>query len=220
MTDESRKARLIMALRHQGIRDQRVLEAMESIPRDMFVPGPFQDHAWDDMALPISCGQTISQPYIVAYMTEQLELKPTHRVLEIGTGSGYQAAILSRLARRVYTIERHRSLLEEARKRFEALRLTNIESRIGDGYRGWPEAAPFDRIIVTAAAPRPPKALLDQLAEDGIMIIPVDAGPLYQELVKIRRTPEGFERETLIPVRFVPMLHGIARKSRSDDERK
>lgn len=215
MSEESRKARLIMALRHHGIRDQRVLEAMEEIPRDLFVPETFRDHAWEDMALPISCGQTISQPYIVAYMTEQLELKPHMRVLEIGTGSGYQAAILSRLARRVYTIERHRSLLEEARRRFEKLGLTNIESRVGDGYRGWPEAAPFDRIIVTAAAPRPPKALLEQLAEDGIMIIPVDAGPLYQELVKIRRTPEGFEREKLIPVRFVPMLHGIARKNGS-----
>jgi protein-L-isoaspartate(D-aspartate) O-methyltransferase len=215
VSEESRKARLIMALRHHGIRDQRVLEAMEEIPRDLFVPETFRDHAWEDMALPISCGQTISQPYIVAYMTEQLELKPHMRVLEIGTGSGYQAAILSRLARRVYTIERHRSLLEEARRRFEKLGLTNIESRVGDGYRGWPEAAPFDRIIVTAAAPRPPKALLEQLAEDGIMIIPVDAGPLYQELVKIRRTPEGFEREKLIPVRFVPMLHGIARKNGS-----
>ncbi len=212
VSDDSRKAQLIMTLRHHGIRDPRVLEAMEAIPRDLFVPATFRDHAWDDMALPIACGQTISQPYIVAYMTEQLELQPHMRVLEIGTGSGYQAAILSKLARRVYTIERHRSLLEEARRRFEQLGLNNIESRVGDGYRGWPEAAPFDRVIVTAAAPKPPKALLEQLAEDGIMIIPVDAGPLYQELVKIRRTPEGFERERLIPVRFVPMLHGIARK--------
>ncbi|HHN73300.1 MAG TPA: protein-L-isoaspartate(D-aspartate) O-methyltransferase [Thermopetrobacter sp.] len=212
MTDETRKARLIMALRHHGIRDQRVLEAIEAVPRDLFVPESFRDHAWDDMALPISCGQTISQPYIVAFMTEQLELKPTHRVLEVGTGSGYQAAILSKLVRRVYTIERHRALLEAARERFERLGLKNIESRVGDGYRGWPEAAPFDRIIVTAAAPKPPRALLDQLAEDGIMIIPVDAGPLYQELVKIRRTADGYERERLIPVRFVPMLHGIARR--------
>lgn len=201
-----------MALRHHGIRDQRVLEAIEAVPRDLFVPESFRDHAWDDMALPISCGQTISQPYIVAFMTEQLELKPTHRVLEVGTGSGYQAAILSKLVRRVYTIERHRALLEAARERFERLGLKNIESRVGDGYRGWPEAAPFDRIIVTAAAPKPPRALLDQLAEDGIMIIPVDAGPLYQELVKIRRTADGYERERLIPVRFVPMLHGIARR--------
>ncbi len=212
MNDDHHKARLIMALRSQGIRDQRVLEAMEAIPRDMFVPDTFHDKAWDDMALPISCGQTISQPYIVAYMTEQLEVEPASRVLEVGTGSGYQAAILAKLARRVFTIERHRPLLEEARRRFQKLGLINIETRVGDGYRGWPEAAPFDRIIVTAAAPKPPPELLEQLAEGGVMIIPVDSGPVYQELVKIRRTAEGFERERLLPVRFVPMLPGVARK--------
>jgi protein-L-isoaspartate(D-aspartate) O-methyltransferase len=212
MTDEHHKARLIMALRHNGIRNNAVLEAIESIPRDLFVPQTFRDQAWADMALPISCGQTISQPYIVAYMTEMLELKPNMRVLEIGTGSGYQAAILSRLARRVYTMERHRSLLEEARKRFEKLNLRNIETRVGDGSKGWPEAAPFDRIIVTAAAPRIPPALLDQLGEGGVMIIPVDSGPLYQKLVRVRRTKDGFEREDLLPVRFVPLLKGIARE--------
>ncbi len=217
MTEDVQKARLIMNLRHHGIRDPRVLEAMEEIPRDLFVPDTFRDQAWADTALPISCGQTISQPYIVAYMTEQLEVDPTSRVLEIGTGSGYQAAILSKLARRVYTIERHRHLMEDARRKFEQLGLTNIETRVGDGYRGWPEAAPFDRIIVTAAAPKVPPALLDQLAEGGIMVIPVDSGPLYQNLVRIRRTSEGFERETLIPVRFVPMLPGVARRSRDDN---
>ncbi len=212
MTEDVQKARLIMNLRHHGIRDSRVLEAMEEIPRDIFVPDTFRDQAWADMALPISCGQTISQPYIVAYMTEQLEVEPTSRVLEIGTGSGYQAAILSKLARRVYTIERHRHLMEDARRKFAQLGLTNIETRIGDGYKGWPEAAPFDRIIVTAAAPRVPPALLDQLVEGGIMVVPVDSGPLYQDLVRIRRTAEGFEREKLIPVRFVPMLPGVARR--------
>ncbi len=212
MTDEHHKARLIMALRHNGIRNNAVLEAIESIPRDLFVPQTFRDQAWADMALPISCGQTISQPYIVAYMTEMLELKPNMRVLEIGTGSGYQAAILSRLARRVYTMERHRSLLRQARERFEKLKLRNIETRVGDGSKGWPEAAPFDRIIVTAAAPKVPPALLDQLGEGGVMIIPVDSGPLYQKLVRIRRTKDGFEREDLLPVRFVPLLKGIARK--------
>ena len=213
MTDDQHKARLIMALRRNGVRDTRVLEAMEEIPRDLFVPETFRDQAWADMALPISCGQTISQPFIVAYMTEQLELEPRMRVLEIGAGSGYQAAVLSRLARRVYTIERHRPLLEAARERFEKLGLTNIETRVGDGSKGWPEAAPFDRIIVTAAAAKTPQALLDQLAEDGVMIIPVESTPLYQELVRIRRTREGFEREKLLPVRFVPLLKGVARKS-------
>ena len=217
MTEDIQKARLIMTLRHHGIRDPRVLEAMEEIPRDLFVPDTFRDQAWADTALPISCGQTISQPYIVAYMTEQLEVEPASRVLEIGTGSGYQAAILSKLARRVYTIERHRHLMEDARRKFEQLGLTNIETRIGDGYKGWPEAAPFDRIIVTAAAPRVPPALLDQLAVGGVMVIPVDSGPLYQNLVRIRRTAEGFEREKLIPVRFVPMLPGVARRTGETD---
>ena len=212
MTEDHHKARLIMALRHNGIRDTRVLEAIESIPRDLFVPETFRDQAWADMALPISCGQTISQPYIVAYMTQELELEPSMRVLEIGTGSGYQAAILSRLARRIFTIERHRDLLEQACASFKKLGLHNIETRLGDGSRGWPEAAPFDRIIVTAAAGRTPPALLDQLAEGGVMIIPVDSGPLYQKLIRIRRTPDGFEREELLPVRFVPLRKGIARK--------
>ena len=210
-------AHLIMSLRHHGIRDPRVLEAIEKTPRDLFVEEGWRDHAWDDTALPIACGQTISQPYIVAYMTEQLEVEPTSRVLEIGTGSGYQAAILSKRARRVYTIERHRHLMEDARRKFEQLGLTNIETRIGDGYKGWPEAAPFDRIIVTAAAPRVPPALLDQLAVGGIMVIPVDSGPLYQNLVRIRRTADGFEREKLIPVRFVPMLPGVARRRDETD---
>ncbi len=211
MNDAQARAKLIMELRHQGIRDPRVLEAMEEIPRERFVPRAFREHSWSDTALPISCGQTISQPYIVAYMTEALELQPNMRVLEIGTGSGYQAAILSRLARRVYTIERHPQLLEEAVRRFHELKLDNIETRLGDGYKGWPEAAPFDRIIVTAAAPKPPPALLEQLAEGGIMVIPVDSGALYQKLLRIRRTPEGFEREELLPVRFVPMVRGVQR---------
>ncbi|HHN67562.1 MAG TPA: protein-L-isoaspartate(D-aspartate) O-methyltransferase [Thermopetrobacter sp.] len=214
MTDQSTIARLIMTLRRHGIRDTRVLQAMEETPREMFVEAAFRDQAWADTALPIACGQTISQPYIVAYMTEQLEVTPTSRVLEVGTGSGYQAAVLARLARRVYTIERHRDLLEQAKRRFAALRLSNIETRVGDGHRGWPEAAPFDRIIVTAAAAHPPAALLDQLAEDGVMVIPLDAGAMHQELVRIRRTPGGFSRERLIPVRFVPMLKGVGRRGK------
>ena len=212
MHDAIAIARLIMHLRQQGIRDARVLEAMEKTPRDLFVEDSWQAHAWDDTALPIACGQTISQPYIVAYMTEQLQVGPRHRVLEVGTGSGYQAAILARLARRVFTIERHRDLLEQARRRFALLKLNNIETRLGDGHKGWPEAAPFDRIIVTAAARKVPPALLEQLAEGGIMIIPVDTPHGWQELEKIRHTPHGFERERLIPVRFVPMLDGVPRR--------
>jgi len=204
-------AHLIMSLRHHGIRDPRVLEAIEKTPRDLFVEEGWRDHAWDDTALPIACGQTISQPYIVAYMTEQLETRPAHRVLEIGTGSGYQAAVLARLVRRVFTIERHRHLLEQARRRFAKLGLTNIESRLADGRKGWPEAAPFDRIIVTAAADKVPEALLDQLAEGGIMVIPVGTPYGYQELMKITRTARGYERQRLMPVRFVPLLDGLPR---------
>ncbi len=213
-------AHLIMSLRHHGIRDPRVLEAIEKTPRDLFVEEGWRDHAWDDTALPISCGQTISQPYIVAYMTEQLEVEPHHRVLEVGTGSGYQAAVLARLARRVFTIERHRDLLELARRRFALLGLDNIEARLGDGYHGWPEAAPFDRIIVTAAPPKVPEALLDQLAEGGVMVIPVGTPYGYQELEKIVRTPHGFERKRLIPVRFVPMLDGVPRRGEREEAEK
>ncbi len=220
MSDQTAIAHLIMSLRHHGIRDARVLEAMERTPRDLFVEEGWRDHAWDDIALPIACGQTISQPYIVAYMTEQLEVEPHHRVLEIGTGSGYHAAVLARLARRVFTIERHRELLERARRRFALLGLDNIESRLGDGHKGWPEAAPFDRIIVTAAASRVPEALLDQLAEGGVMVIPVGTPYGYQELVKIIRTSRGYERKHLIPVRFVPMLDGVPRGGDDRDEQK
>ncbi len=206
MRDAESVASLIMRLRQHGIRDPRVLEAIERTPRDLFVDPEYRALAWEDTALPIACGQTISQPYIVAYMTEQLDVRPHHRVLEIGTGSGYQAAVLARLARRVHTIERHRELLEKARERFRRLGLDNIESRLGDGTRGWPEAAPFDRIITTAAARRVPRALLDQLKEGGIMIIPLQAGLDHQQLVRIERTPRGFERELLLPVRFVPLV--------------
>ncbi len=158
MSDPAAVAHLTMELRHHGIRDARVLEAIEKTPRDLFVEDGCLSRAWEDTALPIACGQTISQPYIVAYMTEQLEVSPRHRVLEVGTGSGYQGAVLARLARRVFTVERHRPLLEQARRRFALLGLDNIETRLADGYKGWPEAAPFDRIIVTAAAPRVPEA--------------------------------------------------------------
>lgn len=212
MTIDARKIRLIMALRRSGVTDTRVLAAIERVPREMFVPDSFLDQAWEDTALPIDLGQTISQPLVVALMTQALEVTDRHRVLEIGTGSGYQAAVLSRLCRRLYTIERLRPLLGEAERRFHALRLHNITARHGDGTRGWPEAAPFHRIMVTAAGgPEPPKDLTEQLAVGGVMVIPLAAGAYgEQRVVRIRRTDHGFDREDLWPVRFVPLLSDVA----------
>lgn len=206
MITDTGKIRLLMELRSQGVTDTRVLNAMEKTPRDLFVPEHLKDQAWANTALPIGSGQTISQPIVVATMTAKLAVGERMRVLEIGTGSGYQAAILARLARRVYSIERHRELLVEAQKRFDALGLHNITTRVGDGSRGWPEAAPFDRIIVTAAAARVPPALLDQLVPDGILVIPVGDGGWDQRLLRIRRTGEGFDEEVLMDVRFVPLV--------------
>ena len=207
MTDEAKKIRLVMDLRRAGISDTDVLGAIERVPRDLFVPETFQDRAYEDTALPIACGQTISQPYVVAFMSMALEVGKRMWVLEIGTGSGYQAAVLAHLCRRVYTIERQRDLIADAERRFEALKLSNITARFGDGFKGWPEAAPFDRIIVTAAAREMPQNLLDQLAEDGIMIVPV--GPSgNQTVMKVVRRGEEIETEALMPVRFVPMLSG------------
>ena len=210
MSLAARKIRLVMSLRRSGITDTRVLAAIERIPREAFVPQPFLDQAYEDQALPIGHGQTVSQPQVVAMMTQALELKPTHKVLEIGTGSGYQAAVLSRLARRVYSIERHRALLAEAEARFLALRLMNIHCRCGDGSLGWPEQAPFDRIILTAAAPARPKILLEQLKVGGIMVLPIGPDRGDQELVRIRRTDAGFEEAPLATVRFVPLVAGTA----------
>ncbi|HYG85113.1 MAG TPA: protein-L-isoaspartate(D-aspartate) O-methyltransferase [Azospirillum sp.] len=208
MSIEARKIRLIMALRRQGVTDTRVLAAIERIPREMFVPPSFLDQAWEDTALPIDLGQTISQPLIVALMTQALDVGDRHRVLEVGTGSGYQAAVLSRLCRRLYTIERLHPLLHEAEKRFHALRLHNITTRHGDGTRGWPEAAPFQRIMVTAAGgAEPPKDLTEQLPVGGVMVIPLAAGSYgEQRVVRIRRSENGYDREDLWPVRFVPLL--------------
>ena len=212
MTEEARKIRLIMELRRQGITDTRVLSAIERIPRELFVPQAFQDQAYENTALPIKHGQTVSQPYVVAFMTGALEIGARHKVLEIGTGSGYQAAVLAKLCRRVYTIERYRTLLKEAETRFHALRLHNITTRVGDGSQGWPEQAPFDRIMVTAAAPKVPQALVGQLAVDGILVLPVAHGRDSQAIVRIRRGPTGCAEEQLLPVRFVPLLPGIARE--------
>jgi protein-L-isoaspartate(D-aspartate) O-methyltransferase len=207
MSIDARKIRLIMQLRRSGVTDTKVLGAIERIPREMFVPPSFHDQAWEDTALPIDLGQTISQPLIVALMTQALEVNDRHKVLEIGTGSGYQAAVLSRLCRRVYTIERHRPLLHEAEQRFRALKLHNITTRWGDGTRGWPQQAPFERIMVTAAGgPEPPKDLTDQLSIGGVMVIPLGGGYGEQRVVRIRRTETGLHREELWPVRFVPLM--------------
>ncbi|MBP2298496.1 protein-L-isoaspartate(D-aspartate) O-methyltransferase [Azospirillum picis] len=196
-----------MALRGAGVTDTRVLAAIERIPRELFVPDAFQDRAWEDMALPIDLGQTISQPLVVGQMTQALELHPRHLVLEVGTGSGYQAAVLAHLCRRVFTIERLKPLLREAESRFRQLDIGTITTRLGDGTRGWPEQAPFARILVTAAGgPEPPKDLTDQLAVGGVMVIPLGGDHRDQKVVRIRRTEVGLNREDLWPVRFVPLL--------------
>ncbi|GLQ07468.1 protein-L-isoaspartate(D-aspartate) O-methyltransferase [Sneathiella chinensis] len=210
----AQKIRLIMELRRQGITDTDVLSAIERVPREEFVPDTFKDRAYENIALPIASGQTISQPYIVAYMTQLLELDKRRKVLEIGTGSGYQAAVLSKLCRRVYSIERYRSLHMTAVRLFERLKITNVTTKLGDGYKGWTEQAPFDRIIVTAAAETIPETLIDQLACGGIMVIPVGRDSAHQEIVKLTRDEQGtLTEEVLIPVRFVPLVQGLAIES-------
>ncbi|MFL2771474.1 MAG: protein-L-isoaspartate(D-aspartate) O-methyltransferase [Rhodospirillaceae bacterium] len=211
MNQEPRRIRFIMDLRNSGVTETAVLSAMERIPREKFVEESFLDQAWANRALPISCGQTISQPLVVGLMTQALELTDRHKVLEIGTGSGYQAAILSRLCRRVYTIERHKDLLSVAEGRFADLSLHNITASAGDGWKGWSRQAPFDRILVTAAAPVVPQDLVAQLSDEGgIMILPVgDAAALDQMIVKVKKSGGRLESEQLFPVRFVPLVEGI-----------
>ncbi|PIE13950.1 MAG: protein-L-isoaspartate O-methyltransferase [Rhodobacterales bacterium] len=201
----------LFALRSKGVTDQNVLRAMERIDRGPFVRGLFAERAYEDMPLPIACGQTISQPSVVALMTQALELSSRDKVLEIGTGSGYQAAILSQLARRVYTVDRHRRLVREANEIFRALDLTNITAMTADGSHGLPEQAPFDRILVTAAAEDPPGPLLAQLKVGGIMVVPVGQSDAVQSLIKVTRSETGFDYEELRPVRFVPLLEGLGR---------
>ncbi|HVN01176.1 MAG TPA: protein-L-isoaspartate(D-aspartate) O-methyltransferase [Caulobacteraceae bacterium] len=211
-THETQLARLILALRSQGVTDPAVLAAIERTPRDLFTPDLFKDRSWEDSALPIACGQTISQPFIVGLMTQALTLEPRVRVLEIGTGSGYQTAVLSRLSRLVYTIERYRTLKQEAEARFEALQLTNVITKFGDGGLGWPEQAPFDRILVTAAAPSEPKTLLRQLKPNGVLVAPIGKGPV-QKLMRYAGDGKGaYPAELLCEVRFVPLLDGVARE--------
>jgi protein-L-isoaspartate(D-aspartate) O-methyltransferase len=202
----------MLTLRRHGITDTAVLRAMDEVPRDMFVSDDTREQAYQDHALPIACGQTISQPYVVAFMTELLELASHHRVLEIGTGSGYQAAVLSRIAVHVVSIERYRTLAEKARKTFDRIGYTNIDVILGDGFEGAPNLAPFDRIIVTAAAETIPDALVDQLADDGIMVLPLGPRTGPQHIVRLRKTGEGIAREDLIAVRFVPLVPGQAQE--------
>ena len=202
---QNEKAQLIMTLRGMGIVDADVLSAIEQVPREMFVARALQAHAYENASLPIAMDQTISQPYIVAIMSAALQLTGHERVLEIGTGSGYQAAILSFLCRRVYSIERLRPLLVDADNRLREIRVTNVTTRLGDGARGWPEAAPFDRIILTCAPPVIPDMLLNQLKIGGIMVAPVGRDR-NQQLVTIRRSEAGFEEATLLPVKFVPLV--------------
>ncbi len=211
-TPETRMARLILSLRSSGVTDPKVLGVIEKTPRDLFVPELFQDRSWEDSALPIACGQTISQPFIVGLMTQALRVEPRSRVLEIGTGSGYQTAVLSRLCRFVYSVERYRTLMGEAEARLKQLHVTNVFTRFGDGGEGWREQAPFDRILVTAAAPDEPKTLLAQLKPNGILVAPVGKGPVQQLKRYIADGKGGFEVETLCEVRFVPLLDGVARE--------
>jgi protein-L-isoaspartate(D-aspartate) O-methyltransferase len=204
------RMRFIYTIRSRGVTDARVLSAMEKIDRAAFVTGIFADRAYEDMPLPIACGQTISQPSVVALMTEALQVGPRDKVLEVGTGSGYQAAILSQLARRVYTVERHRPLARDAQKLFDTLGLTNVTAMVADGSHGLPDIAPFDRIIVTAAAEDPPGPLLAQLRKGGIMVVPVGQSDTVQTLIRVVRHDTGYDYEELRAVRFVPLIEGTS----------
>jgi len=223
MTEDPRIAGLIASLKTHGIADQRVLKAIAETPREAFIDKSFDYAAYNDTALPIACGQTISQPFVVAYMTQALEVGSDMRVLELGTGSGYQAAVLANLCKRVYTIERHRPLQREAQQRFNALRLHNIVAKHGDGLKGWSDQAPFDRILCTAAMTDIPSVLIEQLKPGGILIAPVgeradntffrSSESFSQQLTKIIKVEGGEKRETLIPVLFVPMLPGLPQET-------
>jgi protein-L-isoaspartate(D-aspartate) O-methyltransferase len=205
-----RQMRFLFTLRSKGVTDARVLAAMEHVDRGAFVTGVFAERAYEDTPLPIACGQTISQPSVVGLMTQALEVEPRHIVLEVGTGSGYQAAVLAHLARRVYTVDRHRRLVREAQALLAGLGLSNVTAIAGDGSLGLPEQAPFDRILVTAAAEDPPGPLLAQLRIGGIMIVPVGQSDAVQHLIRVRRQPDGFDYEEMRAVRFVPLLEGMA----------
>ncbi len=204
-----RLMQLMLALRQAGVTDRAVLAAIEATPREVFIEQPFVERAYDNTPLPIPCGQTISQPAIVGIMSQALSVTPRSKVLEVGAGSGYQAAVLARLARRVYAIERHRPLALAARTRLERLGLGNVTIRVGDGTLGWPEQAPFDRILVTAAAEDAPGLLLEQLREGGIMVVPVGQSDEVQQLIRIEKRSDGLAYTELGRVLFVPLVEGM-----------
>lgn len=220
MIPASKKVRLIMELRQGGILDTALLAAMEKVPRDRFVPDAFRDRAYEDTALPISHGQTISQPLIVARMLQALALNDRVKVLEVGTGSGYQTMILSHLCRRVYTIERYRELLRGAEARFDEMGRYNITTRAGDGALGWPEQAPFTHIVVSAAANDIPPVLADQLAVGGTMLVPVGDERREQRILKVVKTEAGIEYDDIGPVRFLPLVEGMPTAPKQDGRAK
>ena len=211
--DAERKMQFLYALRSKGVTNTAVMTAMERIDRGDFIRGVFSERAYEDVPLPISCGQTISQPSVVGLMTQALMISPRDKVLEVGTGSGYQAAILSQLARRVYTVDRHRPLIKDASALFEALDLSNIIAFTADGSFGLPDHAPFDRIVVTAAGEDPPGPLLAQLKIGGIMVVPVGQSDAVQSLIRVTKTETGFDYEELRSVRFVPLVEGLGNYS-------
>lgn len=206
LDDVPGRLQMILELRKGGVSDQRLLNVMETLPRELFLPDLFKPRAYENVALPIGHHQTISQPLVVARMTQALEVSDRTKVLEIGTGSGYQTAVLAKLCRRVYTLERHKPLLREAEARLAQLRLTNVVARHGDGTAGWREQAPFERILCTAACADIPALLFRQLAPGGIMVVPVGVDETDQHLMLVRKTDDGAETEELAPVRFVPMI--------------
>ena len=210
--DAETKMQFLYTLRSKGVTDARTLGAMEKVDRGLFLRGIFAERAYEDMPLPISCGQTISQPSVVGLMTQALEVQPRDKVLEVGTGSGYQTAILSHLARRVYTVDRYARLVREAQSVFDTLGLVNITSMATDGSFGLPDQAPFDRILVTAAAEDPPGPLLAQLKTGGIMVLPVGQSDAVQSLIRVTRTETGFDYDELRAVRFVPLVEGMGQE--------
>ena len=212
---EPRQIRLLMELRTLGVGDAKVLAAIERVPREAFVPQQFLDQAYENTALPIGEGQTISQPIVVALMTQALDIDKRMKVLEIGTGSGYQTAVLSRLARRVYTIERHANLLVQAEKLLHQLRISNYTAKAGDGSKGWPEQAPFPRILVTAAATKMPEPLIEQLEIGGKMVIPLGERSSDQSVMRVTRTETSYTTENLFPVRFVPLVRDEPQRPRA-----
>ncbi len=205
------KMQFLFAIRSRGVTDKRILTAMENVDRGLFVKGIFSDRAYEDMPLPIECGQTISQPSVVGIMTQALNVTPRDTVLEVGTGSGYQTVILSQLARRVYTVERYKRLVMSSKLVFEHLKTTNIISLYADGSHGLPDQAPFDKIILTAAAEDPPGPLLAQLKIGGIMVLPVGQSDAVQSLIKVTRSQTGFDYEDIRDVRFVPLVEGLGK---------